>query len=136
VYEARLLAGDDATLATYQVNKGMDLLDLTDINETEVTPHESIELIMFALTNSRYSHANLQIISKQAFQRGLKGIKYRSFYSQVQATDTYSFVIFGVPLADGLLDLQSINHINLRNIHIEYDLGFTSADYLLNDEAS
>jgi hypothetical protein len=67
---------------------------------------------------------------------GLKGIKYRSFYSQVQESDTHSYVIFGTPLANGLLKLQSLNHINLRNIRMEYDLGFTSADYLLKDNSS
>lgn len=123
--------GDDATLATYQVAKELKLLDLTVINEPEGDLHQSIDLILFALTNSRYSHENLQILSKQALNRGFHGIKYRSFYSQICETDTHSYVIFGAPLADNQLNLQSLNQVNLRKIDMEFDLGFSSENFLL-----
>ena len=131
VYEARLLAGDDATLATYQVAKELKLLDLTNIHETQGDLHQSIELILFALTNSRYSHKNLQILSKNALNRGFDGIKYRSFYSQVCESDTHSYVIFGSPLTENRLNLQSLNHVNLRKIDMVFDLGFSSEKFLL-----
>lgn len=130
VYEARMLAGDDATLATYHAAREIKLLDLTVIDEREGSPHQSVELILFALTNSRYSHKNLQVLSRRALDRGLQGIKYRSFYSQVCESDTHSYVIFGAPLATKLLDLQSLNQVNLRKIDIKYDLGFSSEDFL------
>jgi hypothetical protein len=131
VYEARMLAGDDATLATYHVAEELKVLDLTMIDEPEGDPHQSIGLILFALTNSRYGHKNLQILSRQALDRGFHGIKYRSFYSQVYETDTYSYVIFGTPLADKRLELQSLNQVNLRKIDMEFDLGFSSEAFLL-----
>jgi hypothetical protein len=103
---------------------------LTAINEPEGDPHESVALILYALTNTRYSHKNLQILSRQALDRGLQGIKYRSFYSQVCEKDTYSYVIFGAPIRDKVLKLQSLNHVNIRKIDIEFDLGFSSRDFL------
>ena len=130
VYEARMLAGDDATLATYKVAQELNVLDLTVIDE-EGDLHESIALILFALTNSRYSHKNLQILSRQALSRGFHGIKYRSFYSQICETHTHSYVIFGAPLAEKRLNLQSLNQVNLRKIDIEFDLGFSSENFLL-----
>ena len=134
IYEARMLAGDDATLATYRIIKELTIVDLTTISDHDNGPHESIRVILYALTNSRYSHKNLQILSNAAHEGGFHGIKYRSFYSQICEHDTSSYVIFGSPMKDGAMTLHSLNQVNIRKIDIEYDLGFSSERFLLSQK--
>lgn len=124
VYEARILPGDDALLARFEITTPLRILDLPSVKDPEFTdPHESMELILEALTNSRYSHRNLQTVSTFAHSLNYDGIRYRSFYSQMLKHDTFSVVLFGSPIRDSKIKLSSLNRINLRSVQMKYDLG-------------
>ncbi len=133
VHESRSIAGDDILLGTLSVKNRMKLLDLTSSpNDLDhQNPFESVKLLISGLMNTRECYAFLRGISEFAFMYGYDGIKYGSFFNQLLENDEYvsepnndfNVVLFGKPIADGHLEIASINRINLRKVSYRYSVG-------------
>ena len=108
LHESRVLAEDKITVATLLPARGLRVLDLTDV------PYDkSGDIFYFANSFLVFGSRSYegQVLGIRCHERGLDGIKYPSFFSDVRP-DCERFpniALFGRPIRDGIVQLQSLN---------------------------
>jgi hypothetical protein len=131
IHECRVTLADDIFVATIFPTQDLSLIDLTgNFDQPEnVDPFEDLEWFFRGLMNSsrpdvyRYCRRIAQTIKDET---GADGFVYDSYFTNV-AGDTggkaINYALFGHPIADGKVIIDSINTVKLERIKYDFHLG-------------
>ncbi len=127
LHECRVALGDEIVVATLRCERDIKLLDLTaDIACTDPSPFDDPNIFVSFLSISRDENwlNYARSVAAAAQLCGLAGIRYKSYFAQAkQKKNAINVALFGRPLAEGLLSLQSINNVRLTDAQYNYALG-------------
>lgn len=129
IHEGRVLAEDEITIATLVVTRDLRVLDLTDVAYDAAADGigEGGDIFYFVsahlLFGSRSREA--QLLGMRVRERGFDGIKYPSFFSDVRPKRERfpNIAIFGEPIREGVVEIQSLNNVRLDTVRYEFTLG-------------
>ena len=126
LHECRVTVVDEVVLATLRTAVPLSLLDLAgEINEDRSkTPFEDLR---YTLPSLFYAGAEeydcCRKISGAVRAAGYDGFVYPSYFSFVGAGSTYNIALFGRPLENGSVIIQSLNRLRLGKVSYEYEFG-------------
>lgn len=129
IHEARVLAEDEITVGTLQPTRELRVLDLTDIPYDAPSDGAGEGGDIFYFVNARLllgaRSAEAHAFGRRVRERGFEGIVYPSFFSDVRLDRTRfpNVAIFGHPIRDQVLALQSLNNLRVDTIRYEYTFG-------------
>lgn len=132
LHECRVTVADEIALATFKVKKELRILNLADSfsKEGELTPFESIECLMDGLCSSRLEeYDKCRFISSAIQKTDADGFKYKSYFSLVKERTLSNLALFGEPVKEQKVELESINRVKLERVDYEYSFGPHSNDY-------
>lgn len=142
LHECRVSAEDDIYVATLAAAENLRILDLTEILAEDVTEFESLDLaVHMAFLAREHAYPIGQSIAKAAKSAGFDGIRYPSYFSLLRTgglpfETSYGLsnrrlsghrdyekskivsnvAVFGRPIADGRMSVNSINRFVLSGV--------------------
>jgi hypothetical protein len=125
VHECRITKADECHLATLRISRPLELLDLCEsIDNDGSTPFESLYLaIQFIFSAEEHSYEIARAIAKAAYDAGLHGIVYPSYFSSLRGSTIPNIGLFGHPISDGKIGLVSANRLILESAEYTVGLG-------------
>lgn len=149
IHECRFAVGDDIFAASMVPSRELNLLNLSALIEESGTEFESLDLTVYMLfLAGEHSYPIAREIAKSVMQAGYDGIVYPSFFSMIrngcQPHDTAygvslrflklnksyeeskvarNIALFGAPIADGVVQLISINRLSINHVKYGYSFG-------------
>lgn len=127
LHECRVLLADEIIVASLATALPLKLLDLTaDFDGIPSTPFDDPGIFARFLSLSRneqwLDHA--RAVSRAAFQAGLDGIRYKSYYGQAkQQSGALNVALFGRPIEAGTMTIESVNRVRLTDAHYQFSFG-------------
>lgn len=64
-----------------------------------------------------------QLIAEAIRHADYDGFKFKSYYSQVKTEPLFNIALFGHPIAEGKLKLESVNRVKLEQVSYVYSFG-------------
>ena len=123
IHEVKATVYDDLYLATFRLLKPLNILSLLEyksgISFEDLNDHISFISYLF---RTDLDYKTCQLLAKRAKNLGYDGLEYYSFFSKVSADRISNIALFGFPIRDNILKLESINKIRFERI--EYKLNF------------
>jgi len=128
LHEVRVGVADDVTLATLNVTKDLRLADLTSF-PNDVRLHDSYNLLSrtFCLGGPNYYNLCRRVASALHSAK-FDGFVHESYFSLVKPGAPENIAVFGRPLASGMIALQSVNTLRLREVLYSYEFGPAPGD--------
>ena len=130
LHESRIFVEDEIIVATLLPTRCLRVLDLTNVPYDEPEPDVGGEGgDIFYFVNARLlfgSHsAQGHMLARRCQERGLDGIKYPSFFSDLRpGRERFpNIALFGQPIHNGVVELQSLNNIRLDTVRYEFTYG-------------
>jgi hypothetical protein len=150
IHECRASIDDDVFVATLRTQKELRLLDLTRVLEEDVSEFESLDLAVHMLFLARsHSYDISRAIAIAAQSEGFDGVIYPSYFSLIrtggypfetsfglsvrrfssqreryaEAFTIPNFALFGRPLEDGIVRVESINRLILTQVGYQGHFG-------------
>ena len=130
LHESRICVEDEITLATLLPTRCLNVLDLTNVPYDEPDPSVGGEGgDIFYLVNAQllFGPRSCQgtMLAERCRERHLDGIKYPSFLSNVRPRRERfpNVALFGRPIHEGIVQLQSLNNIRLETVRYEFGYG-------------
>lgn len=127
IHECRITVNDTLYVATMKPIMELKLLDFTDIFNVpnEETPFESLDIaIKFLFTaNAEYSYHITQLLAKKAREMNYDGIIYPSFFNQIREDQYKNIALFGRPIEESKVKIESINRLILETAKYNFVLG-------------
>lgn len=151
VHECRYTVEDDLYVAALNPMRELRLLDLTVLlgEEEGVTEFESLDLavhMLFLAGKNAYDAA--RAVARAARDRGFDGLVYPSYFSShyhgerpfqtvygmsrrgfesareyEQSLSVPNLALFGYPIADGLVEIDTVNRLMIRRVAYEFHHG-------------
>lgn len=151
VHECRYTVEDDLYVAALNPKRELRLLDLTVLlsEEDGITEFESLDLavhMLFLAGNNAYDAA--RAIARAARDKGFDGLVYPSYFSShyhgerpfqtvygisrrafesargyEQSLSVPNFALFGYPITDGMVEVDTINRLMIRRVAYELHHG-------------
>lgn len=132
VHECRVTFGDDVYVATIRPTRQLNLIDFTGNFDQpqDVDPFDDLSWFfngLLASSDSRaYRHCR-RIVKMLRDETGADGIIYNSFFTRVMGDDDQSpainYALFGRPIAEGKIEVLSMNTLQLNTIKYDFNLG-------------
>jgi len=149
IHECRVSVEDSIYVSKLSSTRTLKLLDLTElIDETGVTEFDSLDIaIHFLFLAGKHSYEICREIALKAYERGLDGIIYPSYFSYIKTGhipfDTVygisirkmprlkeyaksqiipNLALFGRPIKDGKVKVDCINRVLINRV--SYDVTF------------
>ncbi|MCH7964648.1 MAG: RES family NAD+ phosphorylase [Bacteroidetes bacterium] len=126
LHETRVTIADEIILATFKTKKELKILNIADsFTEKEgITEFEMISILMYKLcTTNEEEYEKCRFISEFIKKNEFEGFKFLSYYTNVKDEELYNIAIFGFPLKEDKIELQSINRIKLRRVDYTFSFG-------------
>lgn len=126
LHECRAVISDEIVVASILSRKDLKILDLTEnIEINPETPFDDVNLFIDVMCKSRGKWLEYcREISRSALKSGYDGIRYTSYYAQAkQDCTSLNLAIFGRPIADERVMVQSVNRIRVTNMRYEFQFG-------------
>ena len=127
LHECRTTLADEITLAVLRPTLDLKILDLSaDFPNDDVTFFDDPNVFVRFLSMKRDSEWTgfCRVIAREAITLGYDGIKYQSYYSQAKAGDiALNFAVFGRPLAEQRMRIESINRLRFKDMRYEFAFG-------------
>lgn len=126
LHECRVVVADEITLATLRTNQELRLINIADSFKEKVgsTPFENIEVLMNKLCGTNeLEYPKCRLIAEGIRHAGYDGFKFKSYYSQVKTEPLSNIALFGHPIAEEKLKLESVNRVKLEQVNYAYSLG-------------
>jgi len=156
VHECRIAAEDEMYIATLVPQRRLKLLDLAEPLWEDVTEFESLDMAMHMLfLAGSHSYEICRELAKAAQSAGFDGLVYPSYFTllrtggipfetayglsarkfphmreHLRKSTISNLALFGRPIADGSVRVQSTNRLVLKKV--EYNLNF--GPVLLSDD--
>lgn len=123
IHECRTTVYNEVVLATFKTQNKLRLIDFEKIIiDADLNSNiQSYLNLLFSSGDDSYKES--QLLAERIKERGYDGIKYCSYYSMVRSGDHSNIALFGYPVNEGKLSLQSLNRIKLDRIIYEYTFG-------------
>jgi hypothetical protein len=131
IHECRVTLVDDVFVASNTPTKKLSLIDLTGNFDQpdDINPFDDLEWFFRGLMNashpSVYRHCR-RIARTIRDMTSADGFVYNSYYTNIAGDSegkTINYALFGRPLSEGKLKINSINTIRLARISYDYHLG-------------
>ncbi len=127
LHECRIIVSDEIVVATLTATRQLKLLDLTgQIEGGGPTPFEDPNIFARFLSLKRDADwlGYARTVSRAAHAAGFDGIRYTSYYAQAKHdTSALNVALFGRPISEGALSLQSINRLRVDDARYHYVYG-------------
>lgn len=129
IHEARVMAEDEVTVATLRPTRDLRVIDLTDVpfDDPPETGGEGGDIFYFVNARLLFGarSAEAHAFGRRAAEQGFDGVVYPSFFSDVRPHRARlpNVAIFGNPIRDHRLQLQSLNNLRIDTIAYEYTFG-------------
>lgn len=126
LHECRVTISDEIVVGTLSLVRDLRLLDLSkEIASSGSTPYEDPNVFIDMMCCSRGQWLEwCREISRVAYAKGYDGIRYPSYYAQAKKNaKSLNLAIFGSPLQEGLLKLESVNRLRINNASYQYQFG-------------
>jgi hypothetical protein len=125
LHETRITLADWITMGTLVPTRPLELLDLTDVDDSDApTAFESVGIFLDKLAFSGSSHYELcRELASEIHARGFDGFFFVSYFAQAHQRRLRNVALFGRPIADGRLRLLSTNRVLLSQISYQYNFG-------------
>ena len=130
LHESRIRVEDKIIVATLLPTRCLHVLDLTDVPYDE--PERGVggeggDIFYFVNSQLVFGSRSHQgrMLALRCHERGLGGIKYPSFFSDVRpGRERFpNIALFGRPIHNGVVQLQSLNNIRLDTVRYEFTYG-------------
>lgn len=126
LHECRATIADEITVATLQPSRELNLLDLTgEIASVGADPFQDPNIFVGIMCRSRGTWLDYcRAISRAARAAGYDGIRYTSYYAQAKhAAASLNLAIFGRPLEEKLLKINSVNRLHISDVSFRFKFG-------------
>lgn len=149
VHECRYTVEDELYVAALNPKRELHLLDLTALLEEDVTEFESLDMAVHMLfLGDRKAYDAARAIARAARDKGFDGLVYPSYYSchyygerpfqtvygitrrrfkdaknYEQSLSVPNLALFGYPIADGMVEVDTINRLVISRVTYEFHHG-------------
>lgn len=149
VHECRYAMGDEVFVAALNPKRQLRLLDLTAVLEEDATEFESLDMAVHMLfLGDRKAYDAARAIAQAARKKGYDGLVYPSYFSShyhgersfqtiygitrrlfkdaksyEQSLSVPNLALFGYPIADGIVEVDSINRLVISRVTYEFHHG-------------
>lgn len=149
VHECRYTVEDELFIAALNPTRELRLLDLTAVLEEDVTEFESLDMAVHMLfLGGRKAYDAARTIARTARDNGFDGLVYPSFFSShyhgertfqtvygitrrrfedaksyEQSLSLPNLALFGYPIADGMVEVDTINRLVISRVAYEFHHG-------------
>lgn len=131
LHESRVSLEDDIFVATLHPTRTLRLLDLTaPKTDFEISPFDDPRIWLKSLIYDHESYHVCQQLAAHIQSLGYDGFVVESYFQQATSATHANLCLFGRPVVAGLVSVEGINKVNLRNV--SYEFGFGPA--VFNDE--
>jgi hypothetical protein len=124
IHECKATLIDEIVLATFTANCDLHLINFYDnFKELESGPFRSIQLTFHGLLSTTTEYDHCRRLALQAHTLNYDGFLFKSFYSIAKNDPIKNVGIFGRPVLESKLFLDSVNRIRLTRLDIDFILG-------------
>lgn len=149
VHECRYTIEDDLFVASLNPRRELRLLDLTVVLDEEVTEFDSLDMAVHMLfLGGREAYGTARAIARAARDNGFDGLVYPSYFSShyhgerpfqtvygitrrrfggakahEQSLSVPNLALFGYPIAEGMVEVDSINRLVINRVAYEFHHG-------------
>lgn len=149
VHECRYTVEDELYVAALNPARELRLLDLTAILTEDVTEFESLDMAIHMLfLGGKLAYDAARAIARAAWNRGFDGLIYPSYFSShyhgerpfqtaygitrrmlegardhEQSLSVPNLALFGFPIADGMIKVDTINRLLISRVSYEFHHG-------------
>ena len=125
LHEARVTLADWITVGTLTPTRDLRVIDLSDVDDSVAkTPFESVRIFLDKLAFAGPREYELsREMAREISGLGADGFVYVSYFAQAHSRRLQNIALFGHPVNDGTLRLESVNRVHLRQVSYEYDFG-------------
>ncbi|PJJ97627.1 hypothetical protein CO641_11865 [Lysobacteraceae bacterium NML91-0213] len=149
LHECRYTVEDELFIATLNPTRGLNLLDLTAVLEEEVSEFDSLDMAVHMLfLGGRAAYDGARVIARTARDNGFDGLVYPSYFSShyhgerlfqtvhgitrrrfkgaksyEQSLSVPNLALFGHPIADGIVEVDTINRLVISRVAYEFHHG-------------
>ena len=124
VHEVKGTVYDDLFVATCNVRKELNIFSFLDsknhLDIDDINNHISYISYLFR-TDLNYKMC--QLLASRAKEKGYDGIEYYSYFSKAAGVRMSNIALFGYPLKNGVLHLDSINKLRIKKTEYEFNFG-------------
>jgi hypothetical protein len=131
IHECRVTLADEIFMATLSPTRALRLIDLTGNFEqpADIDPFDDLEWffrgLMYSSRPSVYRYCR-RIAQEIRRETGADGFAYNSYFTNIAGDvdgPTINYALFGHPIAEGKLFVDSINVVKLESIRYGFHLG-------------
>lgn len=149
VHECRYTVEDELFVAALNPKRELRLLDLTAVLEEDVTEFESLDMAIHMLfLGGKKAYEATRAIARAAREKGFDGLVYPSYFSShyhgerpfqtvygitrrrfegarsyEQSLSAPNLALFGHPIADGMVKVDTINRLVINRVAYEFHHG-------------
>lgn len=124
LYESKFDPVDKIILATFEVVAPIKIVDLTHHDDRQNDSFGGdLEVFISAICRSTKDCYLLKYISKRIYERGYAGFKYYSFFNRYREIEYNNIALFGHPVAEKKLKLNSLNNIDVNGLQLNWAMG-------------
>lgn len=149
VHECRYTVEDELFVAALNPKRELRLLDLTTVLEEDATEFESLDMAVHMLfLGGRSAYDAARAIARAAREKGFDGLIYPSYFSshyhgerpfqtvygitrrRFEGARNYehslsapNLALFGYPIADGIVEVDTINRLVISRVSYEFHHG-------------
>lgn len=126
LHETRVTVADEITLATFKTIKELKLLNIADSfhEKKDATEFEMIGILMYKLcTTNEEEYEKCRLISEFIKKNGYDGFKFLSYYTNIKDEPLNNIALFGFPLKEEKVKLESLNRVKLERVNYSFSFG-------------
>lgn len=122
IFECKFEPTDKILMAVLKTTKQLKLLNLTN-QEFKNDTNNDTTLFMDAIFRSNCDYTISQAIANRAKVQNHRGICYPGFFNRYQKQFKRNIALFGFPIHDQIVEVQSVNRIQINEIQYNWEYG-------------
>lgn len=122
IYECKFEPTDILVMSVLKNTREIKLLDLTEANKLR-SELRDIDLFINAIFRSNSDYHISRTIAERADAKKFEGIYYPGFFNRYQKETKCNIGLFGFPIKEKTLEVQSLNRIQINKIEYKWEYG-------------
>lgn len=124
LHESRVTLQHHVFVAVCSPAKPLRILDLSNCELSDVSPFDDPEIWLLALIYAgKESYAVCRRLAAAIALKGYDGFIYTSFFQQAAERKHLNIALFGRPIIDGKVYVNSFDTVRLRNVSYDWQFG-------------